>query len=93
MQSVAVQGRVTIVGIAGGVYDWGFFTVPYEAELLSTYWGTIEELYEVVALYRAGKITPDVEIFDMEHALDAYTKLESGKLSGRAVVAPHGQSK
>ena len=93
MQSVAVQGRVTIVGIAGGVYDWGFFTVPYEAELLNTYWGTIEELYEVVALYRAGKITPDVEVFDMEHALDAYTKLESGALSGRAVVAPHGQRK
>jgi len=91
MQSVAVQGRVTVVGIAGATYEWGFFSVPYEAELLSTYWGTIEDLYDVVALYRAGKITPDVEIYDMEHALDAYKKLESGELSGRAVVAPHGK--
>ncbi|MWB99063.1 NAD(P)-dependent alcohol dehydrogenase [Agromyces seonyuensis] len=88
MASVARQGRVTIVGIAGGKYEWDFYSTPYEAELTNTYWGTIEELYEVVALYRAGKITPDVELFGMDDALEAYRKLEAGELSGRAVVVP-----
>ena len=31
MNSMAVQGRCTIVGIAGGTYEWSFFTNPYEA--------------------------------------------------------------
>lgn len=89
MDSVALQGRVTIVGIAGGAYEWSFYGVPYEAELSNTYWGTIEELHEVVALYRAGQITPDVEVFPIEDALEAYRRLEAGELSARAVVAPH----
>lgn len=91
MESVAVLGRVTIVGIAGGTYEWGFYGVPYEAELLSTYWGTIEDLHDVVALYKAGQIEPEVEIYSLDDALDAYRKLASGELSARAVVAPHGR--
>jgi propanol-preferring alcohol dehydrogenase len=89
MQSVAKLGRVTIVGIAGGVHEWSFFTNPYEAELTNTYWGSIEDLYEVVDLYRAGHIKPVVERFGMDDALEAYRKLEAGEISGRAVVMPH----
>ncbi len=89
MQSVAKLGRVTVVGIAGGAYEWSFFTNPYEAELTNTYWGTIEDLYEVVDLYRAGHITPVVERFAMDDALEAYHKLEAGEITGRAVVMPH----
>jgi alcohol dehydrogenase, propanol-preferring len=62
--------------------------VPYEVELTSTYWGTIEELYEVVDLYRAGRITPDIERFTLDEAPLAYERLMSGSLTGRAVVAP-----
>lgn len=91
MGVVARQGRVTIVGIAGGVYEWSFFAAPYEVDLTSTYWGTIEELHEVAALYRAGKIAPDVEYFAMDDALEAYRRLEAGEISGRAVVTPHGR--
>ena len=89
MQTVALQGRVTIVGIAGGPLTWSFFTAPYEVELTSTYWGTIEDLYEVAAMYRRGQIVTDVEYFDMDHALEAYHKLEAGELLGRAVVTPN----
>jgi propanol-preferring alcohol dehydrogenase len=90
MSVVAIRGRVTIVGIGNGTFAWNFYNAPYEAELTNTYWGTVEELYEVVDLYRAGKITPEVEIFALDDALEAYRKLEAGELSGRAVVAPHG---
>jgi propanol-preferring alcohol dehydrogenase len=87
----ATKGRVTIVGIAGGTYEWNFYGVAYEAQLANTYWGTIEELYEVVALYKAGKIVPENEYYALDDALEAYRKLEAGELTGRAVVVPHGR--
>ncbi|MGO3885061.1 MAG: NAD(P)-dependent alcohol dehydrogenase [Mycetocola sp.] len=89
-QSVlAHRSRLTVVGIAGGTANWSFFTNPYEAETTNTYWGTIEELHEVVAMYRAGQIVPAIERFSLDNALEAYRKLESGELNGRAVVVPH----
>jgi propanol-preferring alcohol dehydrogenase len=87
--SMAQGGRLTVVGIAGGVTEWSFFTTPYESTITNTYWGTIEDLYEVVDMYRAGQIRPDIERFGMDDALEAYRRLEAGELSGRAVVTPH----
>jgi alcohol dehydrogenase, propanol-preferring len=87
--SMAIGGRFTVVGIAGGVTDWSFFTNPYESTITNTYWGTIEELHEIVAMYRAGQIVPDIERFSLDDALEAYRRLEAGQLSGRAVVVPH----
>jgi propanol-preferring alcohol dehydrogenase len=82
-------GRLTVVGIAGGVTDWSFFTTPYESTITNTYWGTIEDLHEVVAMYRAEQIRPEVERYAMDDALEAYRRLEAGELTGRAVVTPH----
>ena len=88
--ALAQQSRLTVVGIANGSTQWSFFNNPYEAELTNTYWGTIGELHEVVAMYRAGQIRPDVERFTMDRALEAYELLEAGRLRGRAVVTPNG---
>jgi propanol-preferring alcohol dehydrogenase len=87
--SMAQGGRLTVVGIAGGVVEWNFFATPYESTITNTYWGTIEDLHDVAAMYRAGQIRPEVERYRMDDALDAYRRLESGELSGRAVVTPH----
>ncbi|SKC77782.1 alcohol dehydrogenase, propanol-preferring [Krasilnikoviella flava] len=87
--SMARQGRLTVVGIAGGTAEWSFFANPYEATITNTYWGTIEDLHEVVAMYRAGQITPQVQRYSLDQALDAYRDLEAGKVAGRAVVVPH----
>jgi propanol-preferring alcohol dehydrogenase len=65
-------------------------TNPYECEVTNTYWGTIEELHEVVAMYRQGQIVPEIERFSLENGLEAYRRLQAGELSGRAVVVPHG---
>ncbi|QUL78447.1 MULTISPECIES: NAD(P)-dependent alcohol dehydrogenase [unclassified Brevibacterium] len=89
-QSMARMGRCTIVGVAGGSYEWSFFTTPYESTLTNTYWGTIEELHEVVDMYRAGQIVPDIERYSLDDGLDAYRKLQAGELSRRAVIVPHG---
>jgi len=89
--TVARQGRITVVGIAGGTFEWNFYSVPYEVDFTSTYWGTLAELHEVAALYRAGRIAPDVEFFMMDDALEAYRRLQQGEISGRAVVTPNGR--
>lgn len=90
-QACMAQGsRLTVVGIANGVTEWSFFGTPWESTITNTYWGTIEDLYEVVDMYRAGQIRPEVERYAMDDALEAYRRLEEGELSGRAVVVPHG---
>ncbi len=90
MASVALRGAVQVVGIGHGTLEWNFFTTPYEATLTNSYWGTIEDLHEVVELYRAGTVAPDVERYSLDEALEAYRRLRDGELSARAVVVPHG---
>jgi hypothetical protein len=41
-------------------------------------------------VYRDGLIAPDVEVFELDDALEAYRRLEAGELTGRAVIAPLG---
>lgn len=90
MDAAARQSRVTIVGIGNlSPYEWAFLSAPYEAELVSTYWGTVEELHEVVDMYAAGQISPQVTRYSLDDALEAYQLLVDGKISGRAVIVPH----
>ena len=81
-------GHLTIVGIAGGTLPVGFFSIGYEVSVATTYWGSLPELIEVLALAGSGRITPDVVRFDLEDAGEAYRQLAAGELSGRAVVVP-----
>jgi alcohol dehydrogenase, propanol-preferring len=81
-------GHLTLVGIGGGTLPLGFFTVPYELSVATTYWGSIPELIEVIALARAGGIRPRVERFSLDDAPLAYERMRAGRLHGRAVVVP-----
>jgi propanol-preferring alcohol dehydrogenase len=81
-------GHLTIVGIAGGTLPVGFFQIGYEVSVATTYWGTLPELHEVVALARAGAIRPQVQRFTLDEAPRAYEEMAAGALQGRAVVVP-----
>lgn len=81
-------GDVTIIGVAGGTYPYGFFTVPYEVSLTTTYWGSLPELREVVALAEAGRIRAHIEQFSLDDAPLAYERMAAGTLRGRAVIVP-----
>jgi propanol-preferring alcohol dehydrogenase len=81
-------GHLTLVGIGGGTLPIGFFTVPYELSVATTYWGSIPELIEVIALARAGKIRAHVQRFSLDDAPLAYEQMRAGELHGRAVVVP-----
>ncbi len=81
-------GVITVVGIAGGTFPFGFFTLPYEASISTTYWGSIPELVEVLALAERGLITAEIEEVPLEQAADAYVRLAAGEVTGRIVVVP-----
>jgi propanol-preferring alcohol dehydrogenase len=79
---------VTLIGIGMGSYPFSFFTAPYEVSFASTYWGSVTELIEVVALAEAGKIRAHVEQYSLDDAATAYTDMAAGTLHGRAVIVP-----
>lgn len=85
-----VLGHLTIVGIGGGTLPIGFFTIPYEVSVATTYWGSSVELAEVLALARDGHIEAHVERIALEDAMTAYTRMQEGTLDGRAVIVPAG---
>ena len=83
-----MMGDITIVGIAGGSIPVSFFSVPYEASIQTTYWGTRPELVEVLDLAARGLIRPRVTTFPLADAGKAYDELQQGLIRGRAVVVP-----
>jgi propanol-preferring alcohol dehydrogenase len=87
-QIVRQLGHLTIVGIGGGTLPVSFFALPYEAAVATTYWGSVTELMEVVALAQAGRIAARVSRFSLDDAVHAYEAMERGELDGRAVVVP-----
>ncbi|MCC6987826.1 MAG: NAD(P)-dependent alcohol dehydrogenase [Acidobacteria bacterium] len=82
------MGHLTLVGIAGGSVPFSFFSQSYEVAMANTYWGSITELMEVLALAEAGRIRAHVEKFTLANATDAYDKMRRGELRGRAVIVP-----
>jgi propanol-preferring alcohol dehydrogenase len=62
--------------------------MPREASVSVPYAGTLPELYEVLELAKSGLIKPEVETVTFDGLLDAYHRLEHGRLRGRAVLAP-----
>jgi len=82
------MGDLTIVGIAGGTIPVSFFSVPYEVSIQTTYWGTREDLVEVLELGAKGMIESEITTFPLDEAGDTYDKLRAGDIRGRAVVIP-----
>lgn len=87
-ECVRVDGSVVIVGIGGGLLPAGFFSTPFGVRVRNPYWGTRDELVEVIALARDGLIRVEVETFSLDEAPKAYARLHDGDIAGRAVVVP-----
>jgi len=81
-------GDLTVVGIAGGSVPFGFFSVPYEVSLQTTYWGSVPELMELLRLAERGIVRAEYTTFPLAEAPAAYAALKAGTLRGRAVVVP-----
>ena len=81
-------GHLTIVGIAGGTLPVSFFSIGYEVSVATTYWGSLPELVEVLALASTGHIRAEVHQYPLERASEAYASMRAGNLRGRAVIVP-----
>lgn len=93
MATVGPDSRVTVVGLGNGSpYEFAWLTSPRETELISTYWGTLPELHELVELFRDGYLEPMYTTYPLSEGLEAYRKLQAGQVSGRAVIVPHGSA-
>jgi propanol-preferring alcohol dehydrogenase len=86
--SAGVNSDITIVGLGGGAVPVGFGTLPNECRVTAPYWGTRDELIDLVDLARRGVIAVEVERFSLAEAPHAYTRLSEGTIRGRAVVVP-----
>ena len=56
--------------------------------MATTYWGTLPELMEVIALAATGRIRAHVQRFELDDAATAYQAMREGALEGRAVIVP-----
>ena len=81
--------HLTVVGIGGGTLPLSFFSIGYEVSVATTYWGSLPELMEVIALAEAGRIQARVERFALDDAPRAYEAMRNGTLDGRAVITPN----
>lgn len=82
------RGIVVAVGLAGGRIPFGLGAVPHEAQFMSSIWGTVAELGELVAFAHAHTLHDTVEAMALDDAEAAHQKLRSGAAAGRIVLVP-----
>jgi len=87
-QVVSVEGHIGIVGLAGGALPVSVLALPFGITVSPTYWGTLPELYEVLALAARGDIVAHTTNYPLDRADEAYAAIRAGEVIGRAVVVP-----
>jgi propanol-preferring alcohol dehydrogenase len=85
---VARKGLVVLAGLAGGAVPFSFFSQATEAQLTTTYWGSRNELAELIALAEQGRVHGRVERYPLAEINTAFERLEHGQIDGRAVIVP-----
>ncbi len=85
---VSVNGHIGLVGLGGGVLPVSLLGLPFGLSVGSTYWGTLPELHEVLALAARGDLKAHITTFPLDRALAAYEAVRQGLVVGRAVVVP-----
>ncbi len=88
VRNVAPGGLVSLVGEAGGRFEFSFNRLPLEASLTTTAWGSLGDLREVVRLAKRGRMHWTVEQMPLREAAAAHDKLAEGRVTGRIVLVP-----
>ena len=88
VRNVAPGGLVSMVGEAGGRFEFSFDRIPVEASITTTAWGSLSDLREVVRLARRGRVRWTVERMPLREAAEAHDRLAAGRVAGRIVLVP-----
>lgn len=87
---VAPYGAIRVPGLSDGVFEFETSqlstSLPWGASITRPYSGTHQNLHDLVALARTGRIGANLKRYSFEDALQALDDLEAGKINGRAVV-------
>jgi 6-hydroxyhexanoate dehydrogenase len=88
--SIIRGGHIVICGLIGGDLTISLPTIPMRPlTLQGSYVGTVEELRELVALVKQGKLAPiPVKTRPMSEASAAIDDLHHGRVIGRQVLVP-----
>lgn len=85
---VAPGGLVSLVGEAGGELTFAFESLPAEASLTTTSWGSHDDLRDVVQLARRHSLRWTVDRMPLAEAAAAHVRLAAGRARGRLVLVP-----
>jgi propanol-preferring alcohol dehydrogenase len=88
LASLARQGLLVLVGLAGGSVPVGFFTQASEVAITASTRGSRNDLAAVIALAQQGKLTAATESHRLDDINQVLERLEHGLVEGRAVVVP-----
>lgn len=77
-----------IVGLYGGALNIPLPFIPMNARIIQgSYVGSLQEMGELMALVRTGKIAPiNIEERPLAQVSNALADLKAGKVSGRLVL-------
>lgn len=82
------QGIVVVVGLYGGRIPFGFGAVPHEARFMTSVWGTLAQMHEMIALAQAQPLHSPVEVIGLGQVGRAHERLQRGDVAGRFVIVP-----
>jgi alcohol dehydrogenase, propanol-preferring len=90
MQILRRRARLVLVGLFGGALQLNLITMPTRAyRLIGSYTGNKIEMVQLVSLAKRGVIKPVVsDIFKLDQATEALSRLKDGKIIGRGVINP-----
>ncbi|NPA24919.1 MAG: zinc-binding dehydrogenase, partial [Deltaproteobacteria bacterium] len=85
---IAPLGEIVVVGRGRGSFAFQDRCLPYGAAISTTFGGSKAELIDLIALAETGRIRPHLTRIPLSRVEEAFTRLASGKLKGRAVISP-----
>jgi alcohol dehydrogenase, propanol-preferring len=83
-------GDCNIVGLGGGVLQYGQGRIAWGARVFTPFFGSLGEMREVIALAARGHLRAHVTRYPLERVAEAYQAVHDGALEGRAVICPNG---
>jgi len=88
MQTLARGGTIVVVGLFGGAVQLPLATLPLKMmSIIGSYVGNLEEMHELMALVKAGKVKPvPITPRPLSEAGQTIADLRAGKAVGRYVL-------
>ena len=87
---LARGGTYSVIGYGGTISIPSGALVVDEHSVVGNLVGTWVDLYELLQLHGAGKVTLKTELHPLDSVNEVLAKLHDGEVTGRAVLVPGG---